>query len=90
MAVQQKTYYPWELWIKATKERGMHFVLVKFSRIEFDAVCRAVLSVPAICTEIIDGVPRRLVHWSDVYFRADGKAYDKEGHRKSEFDLNLS
>lgn len=90
MAVPEKTYYPLESWIKAAKERGMHFVLVKFSRIEFDAVCRAVFSAPAVGTEIIDGVPRRIVHWSDVHFRADGTAYDSKGKRKSEFDLNLS
>lgn len=89
MAAREKIYYPWELWSKAAKDRGMHFVLVKYSRIELDAVCSAVVSTLAVRTEIIDGVPRKVPHWFDVYYHADGKAFDKKGHRQSEFDLNL-
>jgi len=89
MAAQEKIYYPWELWSKAAKSRDMHFVTVKYSRIEFDSVCSAVLSVPTVHTEVIDGVPRKLIHWSDVCYQADGKAFDKKGHRQAEFDLNF-
>lgn len=89
MAAQEKIYYPWELWSKAIRRHGMHFVHVKFSRIEYDSVCSATIAVPTIRTEVIDGVPRKLLYWQDAYYRANGMAYDKTGHRMIEFDLNL-
>lgn len=90
MAAQEKCYYPWECWNKAMAGRDIHFVASFFNRENPRTVSRAILSVPDIRIEEIDGQVFRLYYRKDVRAKSDGTVYSKEGVHLPNFDLNLS
>lgn len=68
----------------------MHFMQVHYSRIQFDHVRRAIVSVPYIKNVVYDGEEHRIIDYMDIKVMADGKAYDMKGNRLSKYDLNLT
>ena len=90
MAVQKKICYPWESWNKAIQDKGMYFLMVCFNRTEPSNVNRAIVSVPSLSHIVVGGVNHKIINRKDVYFRANGNAYDKDGNRLRDFDLDLA
>jgi len=90
MAARRKLYYPWELWSKEIKAKDMLPLMVKYSRVEPNHVCRAVVSAPFLRTEVVNGVAHKIIDRDDIFINSFGQATNRNGKRVEMFDLNLA